>query len=1201
MKTFARLLMTIAALVAVSCATDTTEDLGIQLGNEVQTTLSISLEGTKTHIGEKAGDEYPLYWSAGDKIAVNGVASEALTEEAHGKSVANFVMNGELVHPYNVVYPAPAEGVVATEGKQAVTFLASQEYKAGTFAEGSAPMYGYVAAEGDAIALNHLSGVLCLAPMGEATLTSMTIVSESGKIAGNFDVDCADGTLVAHEDATNTVTVSFGEGLVLGAEATPIYVAVPAGEYGIFTVTLNTATDSMVVKFNSAGEKAIKAGVVRKFNEFAYAADGDVPEIFEIYDEASLRRFAELASSFAPRKGAKVTATIDMTGKEWTAIEGFGAYTFDGGKAEGFQIKGLSAPLFDTTSATITNVDLVDVNITETERTSSGSLVCVLTKGGSVSNCSVSGNYTYNKTTGKMTGEIWGEYCAGALVGRVIDATVNDSSSSANFSVVSVCQTLAAKSYPSFGGVVGAIDNSADYVTGEDSTVTAGETLTYNNLTNNGVVSYDGVHGALKVQPAIGGVVGYATHSNLTNMTNNAEVKFNKAAFCSYFGGVVGSIFETSCENLTNNADVTVDAQVQWAYMGGVIAQINSSTIARTAKNLTNNGKFITTANSDLTSMGAIGGVIGVVSKNNLVTLTNSHNRGELDIDCSAAIKECRIGGLIGSSILLLAENCQNHAAVKVKISTNATQVGGLVGLQQSSSSGTVKSCENHGAVEVTGQAHTASVMVGGVVGYNKAGTYKNNTNCAAVTFSGTAAGRAYISGGVGASEYLVSGIVNEGAVTITEGAKLVGLCLGGAVGYCKKNITDCTNRGPVSYYGNTDMDNAWEIVTNKETNEDEVVYTKGCEVFCVGGVLGWSAKTGNARLTNEKTGTVVVGGRFTASLSKRYGYTSLGGVAGRLSSGTHNAIHNYADVTFSSNIPNASWNEEPFPLGGTLGYVTGSLTNISNSGTITFSGTCKSDEQIRFSGVVGRGSNEAAHVYTNIINYGKVVVSGTSSDQIWVSGINSYNTKSIYNNVVNHGDIEVTETAKSGAELFVAGVFGYPGATMTASGLVCNTGDITVKGTGTSVYIGGCATAHNNEGMNTYVNIGNIYAECKASAADGKIYVGGIVAVAKTNIHNAKCHCNISALSSQAVKGWITASDRTPGDETVLPVKAIQCEIGGNELGEIDPESEAPEERPITSSNFHNFIFGSGSNTDWTGAVNYDGCLFLSKKPTVE
>ena len=73
------------------------------------------------------------------------------------------------------------------------------------------------------------------------------------------------------------------------------------------------------------------------------------------------------------------------------------AYEFDGGKAEGFAIKGLSAPLFGTTSATITNVDLVDVNITESERIISGSLVCELAEGGSVSNCSVSGSYTYNK------------------------------------------------------------------------------------------------------------------------------------------------------------------------------------------------------------------------------------------------------------------------------------------------------------------------------------------------------------------------------------------------------------------------------------------------------------------------------------------------------------------------------------------------------------------------------------------------------------------------------------------------------------------------------------------------------------------------------------------------------------------------------------------------------------------------------------
>ena len=207
---------------------------GVELGGGAgQTTITISLEGSRTQLGEKADGVYPLYWSEGDKIAVNGIASAPLAAEAHGQTSATFTIDGTVEYPYNIVYPAPAEGVVAaTEGQQVVSFLAAQPYTAGTFAEGSTPLYAQVGAAGEAISLSHLAGVLCFAPKGEGvTLTSLVITSEIGKIAGNFDVDCATGTLTAHSDATNSVTVSFGEGLALGAEATPIYVAVPAGEH----------------------------------------------------------------------------------------------------------------------------------------------------------------------------------------------------------------------------------------------------------------------------------------------------------------------------------------------------------------------------------------------------------------------------------------------------------------------------------------------------------------------------------------------------------------------------------------------------------------------------------------------------------------------------------------------------------------------------------------------------------------------------------------------------------------------------------------------------------------------------------------------------------------------------------------------------------------------------------------------------------
>ena len=102
----------VAALFAFSCTTDVTDDLGVQLGGG-QHTLSVSLDGSRTQLGEKADGVYPLLWSEGDAIAVNGTVSAALTAEQAGQSSAQFTYEGDVVRPYNVVYPAPAEGVVA--------------------------------------------------------------------------------------------------------------------------------------------------------------------------------------------------------------------------------------------------------------------------------------------------------------------------------------------------------------------------------------------------------------------------------------------------------------------------------------------------------------------------------------------------------------------------------------------------------------------------------------------------------------------------------------------------------------------------------------------------------------------------------------------------------------------------------------------------------------------------------------------------------------------------------------------------------------------------------------------------------------------------------------------------------------------------------------------------------------------------------
>ena len=1178
MKNFARLLMAITAMLAVSCAADATDELDVQLANECQTSITISLEGTKTHLGEKVGDEYPLFWSAGDKIAINGVASEALTEAAHGQSVANFVLNGVLAYPYNMVYPAPAEGVVAAEGKQAVTFLAEQNYKEGTFAEGAAPMYALVA-EGEAISLKHLSGLICLAPMGEATLTSMTISAEKGKIAGNFDLNCADGTLVAHEDATNTITVSFGEGLVLGTEATPIYVALPAGEYGDLSITLHTAADSMTVRFNSDGEKAVKAGIVRKFADFAYSQNSDIPEVFEIYDEASLRSFAAVAATFFPRKSAKVTATIDMTGKQWIPIEGFGAYEFDGGKAEGFAIKGLSAPLFGTTSATITNVDLVDVNITESERIISGSLVCELSEGGSVSNCSVSGAYTYSRTTGTLEQGVISA-CVGGLVGKVVDADVNNCSSSVTFNLASICASNPAeKSYPAYGGLIGAIANAND------------STRVYDNFVYSGEMSYDVATSMSKVQPIIGGVVGYCNATTISNSTNTGKMTYNGAVYCLYSGGVVGMSYRSNHLNLENNAPITIEGTVGYAYMGGVLGQVYDGIADHTAKNLTNRGKFTATENAFLSKVAAIGGIIGVAASNNLLTLSNSNNYGQIELiskdEASYLGSEARVGGIIGSSIIKLVDNCKNHAAISIKYPTATTQVGGLVGLMQSSSAATWQNCENLGAVSLSSTLNSDVVYVAGVAGNIAKGTVKSCTNSAPVTFSGSAASTVYIGGCVGYSATALTGIENKGAVTVTKDSKLVGLCLAGVVGWANTAVTKSKNSGVVTYLGTTDM----STTMNAAGDAVEV----GNERFCVAGVIGWGA-TSNSELTNEEGGAINVAGTFTVPVKKKYGYLSVGGVAGTLKSGNHSKIYNYGAVTISSTIPNASWTEEPFVFAGALGYVSGNLTDVYNYGTVTYSGTSRSDQNIQVAGAFGRGSNDAADKYTNIVNNGKVVVSGKAiGASMIVSGIASYNTKSTYNNVVNNGDIEVSGAASK--SLLVAGVLANPGNTVSTTGLVANTGTITVSGFGkTTVNVGGVMGEHNSANGSGYINTGDIFVERSSAAeTDYPIYVGGIAATASVALENAKSYCLIKASDAKdtnCFKGWMTGSSRS---ETVI---AKNCEIGGMLVDEYNVEDEEYQGTNINAKNYFNFIYGSA---DWTGVTDYDGCTHISKAPAIE
>ena len=147
--------MALVALVAYSCTTDITEDLGVQLGGGAgQTTVTLSLEESRTQLGAEVNGLYPLYWSEGDKISVNGVESGEAVIDSNNPASATFTING-TPSVYNVAYPA------APEGK--VRFAAVQNHvvTGDTFESGVSTMYGR-GTVGSGIQMQHLTGVLQL-------------------------------------------------------------------------------------------------------------------------------------------------------------------------------------------------------------------------------------------------------------------------------------------------------------------------------------------------------------------------------------------------------------------------------------------------------------------------------------------------------------------------------------------------------------------------------------------------------------------------------------------------------------------------------------------------------------------------------------------------------------------------------------------------------------------------------------------------------------------------------------------------------------------------------------------------------------------------------------------------------------------------------------------------------------------------------
>ena len=1080
----------VAGMLAFSCVTDATEDLGIQLGSGAngagQTELTLSLEESRTFLGEKAGDFYPLYWSEGDQVSVNGTA---YTVAVDGQNKAVGVLsNVAEAEAYCIAYPAAPAGKVLFAEEQ------SHIVEGTTFADGVSTMYGY-SESGMGVTLKHLTGVLKFGITGNAVLSKLQVSTiDRAPIAGEFKLDFASGELEATTASESVIEYSFGEkGLQLGTEAQYVHIAVPAGIYDELYVTLYEQGNSGNIMYATvkAGEsKPLTVGNVREFkNAIPYTPNA---KLFVINSVEKLTEFkAAIEAEGGLDMDAILTEDIDMTDVEWTPIEGY-AGTVNG---NGYAIKNLTAPLFGATSASFKGLHLENANITITDRYIAGALACEITATDTVAptvkNCSISGTVTVNNANASS----YSRY--GTLVGVTYGVKIEDCVNNSSFTITKPYGEGDAKDV-SIGGVVGWIRE----FTKSDATVLYSE---LNNSVNNGKVSFED-----------------ATTS-ITNL---------------YVGGLTASSSADNkggklCNN-TNNGEVSVLCKCTTLRLAGISGYAKGRQVEseRHIDNNINNGKISFKSGSVAGDTGYVGGVLGNTVD---ISCSNNHNYGTINLEEGSTMNAVAVGGVQSTSTStsdkdnsFVVHDCTNNAPINVLCSSpdsksDSFRVGGITPYTQ----GDLRLVTNNkeGVITIGGNRNTngkcadgttvriGNYCVAGVCGYKTVDTMLDCTNHADIILSGTIT-EIHASK---VSEFKVSGIVcytsKDGSDFVSDGTiKLTGtfdceMQVAGSVGFhyntlsgdeqssTKIEVSGTCNKGLViggvvgsTYVKVSDLTYNGTIDITKDATIGRLCYIGGGV-----GKLMTSLKKGNTghsspsgvyckNVTNN--GAITVNGTINCqpNIGGCVGYGKVG-----RDGATYYALSNLTNTASITLDTNGSVPSTNLYLAGCVGHIEGTVTTATNSGAITLSGSSTGGNSY-LAGCVA----DATTTYTlsELTNSAPILASGTIKSAR-LGGVAGY--VGIIENSTNTGSVTYTGTASTDSHCYGISYYSTYMTNCVNGSETDSTKGMMVfnSANGKSVFLGGLSRQCITKAEGCY-NYGCIYLN---QAAKGTLYAGGLYA----------------------------------------------------------------------------------------------------------
>ena len=814
---------------------------------------------------------------------------------------------------------------------------------------------------------------------------------------------------------------------------------------------------------------------------------GAEPEVtcLTISDAASLELFATLVAEGKTELDALVTANIDASSLTWVSVENYTGL-FDG---NGQTITGLTQPLFGTLAGTVKNLTLESTIEASAADDLNWGILAKVVNGGTLETCTAKGSLTYTPSS----------------------------------ALANICQ---------IGGLVG--NNLGGTITGctNEATVTMGDS----GETHASQVSVGGVVGRTQKNEVPEGSELQATQGNISNCTNNGTVICN-AKLCEnvYLGGVIGFQVEKeeAASGCVNNGLVKLGstfATEKALHIGGVIG-VGKGTI----ENCSNGANGVVTTEDGATAGTYIcqGGVVGRLSSD-AGEYSGLANAGKINAAAAGAGSGSYIGGTVGrcdegSSI----SNCTNTGG-KLEYtgvtSTCPVHIGGIVGQSKTG----VSSCTNATEIVVGGE-YTKNeagkyLSIGGIVGRQAADVeLSNNTNTAAVTFSGYATGYTALGGIVGYCDGPISGGGNSGTISFTGYNNTNNIPIGGIVARTpsKKEgdrITGVTNSGTIVINSESQTKKDFYVgavvghsqsgnVSATNTGKVEVVKFK-CTTLYIGGVAGYNL-AGNLTATNSGSmqfaglncgSTLITGGvvgrgsgEINATNSGNIEVAEVtcgshlyaGGIAGKTESGSQTTGTNNGGLTISE----ACTVNADLLAGGIIGTAGGELKDCTNTGAV--SNACAlptAGKYLDLGGIVGY--NNGSSPLTNCSNSGNVINTGNSAGYICVGGISGEND-AVMTECHNTGNISNSGCTANDYPTCLGGVTGltYSDNLTSCSSSV---GEVLNTSACTTVRTGGVAGYINATEAVTFDKCTNsspvtVENECESSL-DEHVITGGIV-----------------------------------------------------------------------------------------------------------